>query len=205
MSCNKSITQSSKPQTWGNMALTKSTAENKAMRTVVTCPYCKKRMQARHLAYKHVCKKQPTADDLQQVSLQKLDKLLGTAVQRLSPEPSSSSSSSNGINLQQKCWGTKMADCAIQSPKDALRALAACPNCGKVSQLRNLSYKHKCKVPADPDTIRKKHALKLQALQDRAMKRLQKPVPEEEDVCGPCVADPNITGNWNENTWRSPI
>ena len=78
-------------------------------------------------------------------------------------------------------------DCSIKTPKDALRALAACPNCGKVSQLRNLSYKHKCKVPANQDTIRKKHALKLQALQDRAMKRLKTHTLEEEDVCEPCV------------------
>lgn len=81
----------------------------------------------------------------------------------------------------------------IQSPKDALRTLAACPNCGKVSQLRNLSYKHKCKVPANLDTIRKKHALKLQALQDRAMKRLKNPALEE-DLCGPCVEESPVEG-----------
>ena len=77
--------------------------------------------------------------------------------------------------------------CAIKSPKDALRELAACPICGKVSQLRNLSYKHKCKRPVDQDTIRKKHALKLQALQDRATKRLKNPALEEEAVCEPCL------------------
>ena len=76
-------------------------------------------------------------------------------------------------------------DCSLKTPKDALRALAACPNCGKVSQLRNLSCRHKCKVPANQDTIRKKHALKLQALQDRAMRRLKKHELEEEAVCEP--------------------
>ena len=79
--------------------------------------------------------------------------------------------------------------CIIKSPKDALSARAACPNCGKVSQLRNLSYKHRCKVPVDQDLIQKKHALKLQALQDRAIKRLKNPALEENDLRGPCVAD----------------
>lgn len=77
----------------------------------------------------------------------------------------------------------------VKTPKDALRALAACPNCGKVSQLRNLSYKHRCKVPANPDTIQKKHALKLQALQDRAKRRLNPTALEEADGCRPCMAD----------------
>ena len=39
-------------------------------------PPTAKQMQARNLAHKHVRKKQPTSDDLQQVSLRKLDKLL---------------------------------------------------------------------------------------------------------------------------------
>lgn len=84
----------------------------------------------------------------------------------------------------------------VKTPKDALRALAACPNCGKVSQLRNLSYKHRCKVPVDPDTIQKKHALKLQALQHRALKRLRAPALEEEEVCGPCVAESPVEGGY---------
>ena len=95
---HKQITQSNEPHDLGNMALTKKTAQNQAMCKVVTCPYCKKRMQARNLAYKHVCKKQLTGEDLQQVSLRKLDKLLERAVHRLSPE-SSPSSHSSFINL----------------------------------------------------------------------------------------------------------
>ena len=79
--------------------------------------------------------------------------------------------------------------CIIKSPKDALSARAACPNCGKVSQLRNLSYKHKCKVPVNQDTIQRKHALKLQALQDTVIKRLTNPALEENNLCGPCVEE----------------
>lgn len=74
------------------------------------------------------------------------------------------------------------SDFTIKSPKDALKTKAACPNCGKVSQLRNLSYRHVCKLPASQETILKRHARKLQALQDRAMKRLKKPAAEEEDA-----------------------
>ena len=106
---SKEITQNSEPHTWRNMALTKRTAQNQAMRTVVTCPYCKKRMQARHLAYKHVCEKQLTTDDLQQVSLCKLDKLLGKAVRRLSPESSPSSNSPS--RMQQSIWWALQEDC----------------------------------------------------------------------------------------------
>ena len=88
----------------GSMALTKKTARDQAMRTVVTCPYCKKRMQAGQLAYKHVCKKHLTGAQPQQASLRTLDRLWGKAVQRLSPDspspssPSAASSNSSGSN-----------------------------------------------------------------------------------------------------------
>jgi ABC-type cobalamin transport system ATPase subunit len=65
----------------------KNAARKQALCTTVTCPYCKRRMQARNLAYRHICKKQPTEytdEELQQVSLRKLDRLLGRAVYRLS-------------------------------------------------------------------------------------------------------------------------
>jgi len=71
------------------------------------------------------------------------------------------------------------SDFTIPSPKDALTTRVACPSCGKVSQLRNLSYRHVCKVPVTQATIRMRHDRKLQALQDRAMQRLKKPATEE--------------------------
>ena len=73
------------------------------------------------------------------------------------------------------------SDSTIKSPKDALNVRIPCPNCGKVSQLRNLSYRHVCKVPASQETILKRHARKLQALQDRANRRLRKPAAEDEE------------------------
>jgi len=52
-------------------------------------------MQARALAYKHVCKKQLTAEQFQQASLRELDRLWGKAIQRLSPDSSSREQSSD--------------------------------------------------------------------------------------------------------------
>ena len=96
----------------------------------------------------------------------------------------------NGGNLWAKpCCIIQMADSdfTITSPKDALTTRVACPSCGKVSQLRNLSYRHICKVPVTQATLLKRHNRKLQALQDRAMKRLKKPATEEAD--GPSLEE----------------
>ena len=62
-------------------------------------------------------------------------------------------------------------------PNDALKVRIACPNCGKVSQLRNLSYKHVCKPLKTQEQIEARCALKLKQLQQRAMSRLQPPGP----------------------------
>ena len=60
-------------------------------------------------------------------------------------------------------------------PNDALKVRVACPNCGKISQLRNLSYKHICKAPKTQEQIEARCALKLKQLQQRAMSRLLPP------------------------------
>ena len=62
-------------------------------------------------------------------------------------------------------------------PNDALKVRVACPNCGKISQLRNLSYKHICKAPKTQEQIEARCALKLKQLQQRAMSRLLPPGP----------------------------
>ena len=67
-------------------------------------------------------------------------------------------------------------------PNDALKVRVACPNCGKISQLRNLSYKHICKAPKTQEQIEARCALKLKQLQQRAMSRLKPPEPREPPV-----------------------
>ena len=60
-------------------------------------------------------------------------------------------------------------------PNDALKVRVACPNCGKISQLRHVSYKHICKAPKTQEQIEARCALKLKQLQQRAMSRLLPP------------------------------
>ena len=66
---------------------------------------------------------------------------------------------------------------ALAKPKGALHVRMACPNCGKVLQLRNLSYKHVCKAPKTQEQMEARCSLKLKALQQKAMNRLQQPGP----------------------------
>ena len=70
----------------------------------------------------------------------------------------------------------------IAKPNDALKVRMACPNCGKVSQLRNLSYKHVCKPLKTQEQMEARCSLKLKALQQKAMSRLQPPGPREPPV-----------------------
>ena len=67
-------------------------------------------------------------------------------------------------------------------PNDALKVRVACPNCGKISQLRNLSYKHVCKAPETQEQMEARCALKVEQLQRRAASRLLPPGPREPPV-----------------------
>ena len=74
-------------------------------------------------------------------------------------------------------------------PNDALKVRVACPNCGKISQLRNLSYKHVCKAPKTQEQMEARCALKVEQLQRRAASRLLPPEPREPPVSVDVVMD----------------
>ena len=72
------------------------TIYQEAQRTKLSCPNCKKTMQARYLAYQHRCKRPRADGELRQAGLRRLAALQERAVQRLA--------SSEGSNSNPRLW-----------------------------------------------------------------------------------------------------